>query len=315
MAGNRRILTFSQRCRGVCSSVLKGLKKTGPAILICSAIGVVGYGIFEAVNVLGSTDHFVLKTVEVCGTDRLDPSEIESACGLQPGKTEIFSLLTGSVERTCLEDARIEWVAVEKVLPDTLTIRVREARPVILVSDRKGLTSFNAQGRQIPGVEPDWAAGLPLLEGLEEKLEPIVVPVAAEETVWQVKARIEHEKLLNSQRIESVEGVVLSAIRLVASMEASQPEWVAGGVTVSWQPAMGFALKMPARPTVAFGFAPFEDKVSRMARAVEIAAERGLEIEEMFLDNESSPGSVTLRCHKGSENGEEMRPLTRMDSF
>lgn len=295
MAGNRKKQKPVERIAGALSSLgrtawARRAWLAGAAVFVLSVVG-----IHKAAGHLSRTGRFSLRTVEVLGAVRFDPAEVEELCGLESGVTNVFTTDPRDVMHRCLEDDRIEWAEVTRLLPDRIRIRIREATPVVFAAAPEGVRAFDSMGRRYFGADPAWAPGLPLLTGLQDMMEPVLFVAPDDETPRQRKTRLARQDQADREHAERVGEVVAEAARLVASMDSSHPEWLSGGVMVEWDEALGFELRMPGRPVISFGFEGFDEKVARIDSVLAAASARDLDVEQIYLDDDESSSSGSLR--------------------
>ncbi len=295
MAGNRKVLKPHQRIAAVLSSV--GRKAWARRAWIAGSVAFMlsSAGIHQAAGHLSRTGRFNLKNVEVLGAFRFDPAMVEEICGLETGVTNVFTTDADEVTDRCMEDDRIEWAEVTCLLPDRIRIRIREASPVIFAAAPEGVRAFDSMGRRYFAADPDWAPGLPLLTGLQQMMEPVVLAAQDDETPRQRRSRLARQAQADREHAERVGQVVAEAARLVACMDTRHPDWLQGGVVVDWDEALGFELRMPDRPVISFGFEGFDEKVARIDSVLAVAMARDLDVEQIYLDDDESSSSGSLR--------------------
>jgi len=111
---------------------------------------------------------FAIRKIELSGIVHAPKSEIASIARTYSGRN-LFRLDLGELRRDLATIAWVESAALEKKLPDTLVIAVRERQPVALVAKKDGLHYVDPNGvvfaRLTPTVgDPD----LPLIEDATE---------------------------------------------------------------------------------------------------------------------------------------------------
>lgn len=88
---------------------------------------------------------FDLQRVRVVGNDRLSPEEVARLAGVRAG-ANVLALSPRRVERALALSPWIEWASVERSLPSTVVVWVRERRAVAWVRDRRGVATLSADG-------------------------------------------------------------------------------------------------------------------------------------------------------------------------
>lgn len=315
MARNRRVLNSDQRVALVRKGLAGFMRRRWRLLIAVGCVVVISGSLVKASRILSSTPHFTLATAEVIGFDRLDPAEVAEICGLVPGMTNTFDIDTSEVRRSCLEDARIEHADVRKFLPDRIRVTIREARPAILVRTRDDLVSFDWAGRPIYSIPSDWVPGLPILTGLEDLMRPVELPIPPGEDIDERDRRLDAQEAQNARRTARVENLVLKALELNATMEATDSAWLENGTTISWNAAAGYEMEMPGRPRLVFGRDDFMEKASRINLSLSSVALMNKDIETVVLDNALEPGSVLLRERAVPDDTQRETAITRKVDF
>lgn len=97
---------------------------------------------------LSRLSFFRLRAVEVQGARFLAPAEFVAGLGLDT--TQSIWMDLGPVERRIVAHPQVQSVRIERRLPGTLVVRVRENLPVALVPGRGGLRALDASGDTLP---------------------------------------------------------------------------------------------------------------------------------------------------------------------
>lgn len=109
---------------------------------------------------------FAVSSIKVSGTKTVQPAEIIELSGLSPGEN-IFKIdFTGSKEKV-LTHAMIEQVEMEKHLPRTLLITVKERVPLVLVPAAGGFFQIDRQGYLLRKQQGLGNSRLPIITGLD----------------------------------------------------------------------------------------------------------------------------------------------------
>ena len=131
------------------------LRRTGNALAVLLPLLAVAW-------ILLASTWFGVDDVEVVGTSRLQPSEVEAAVGVAAG-TPLARVDTGAVEERIAKLAPVAEVAVRRTWPGTLTVDVTERTPAAGVLQGGKVTLVDASG--VPfGTEPKLPAGLVRLQ-------------------------------------------------------------------------------------------------------------------------------------------------------
>ena len=97
---------------------------------------------------LSRLDFFRLRAVEVQGARYLSPTEFVAGLGLDTTQSVWMDL--APVERRIVAHPQVQAVRIERRLPGTLVVRVRENLPVALVPGRGGFRALDATGDTLP---------------------------------------------------------------------------------------------------------------------------------------------------------------------
>lgn len=168
-----------------------------------TALFLVGFALFCVVAflVLRSTDVFALKRVMAVGAEQVTREQLVSATAGAMGRS-LLSLSTAEIEQALLGLPYVESVAVRRVFPDTLDIRLVECRPVARLRAGQGEETWlvSDSGRVMENADPALLTDLPLLVPSEtlsvvpgEMLPPAiagVLPLAEYIRSEEVRARM-----------------------------------------------------------------------------------------------------------------------------
>ncbi|HEX6058798.1 MAG TPA: FtsQ-type POTRA domain-containing protein [Gemmatimonadaceae bacterium] len=97
---------------------------------------------------LSRLSFFRLRAVEVQGARFLPPAEFVAGLGLDTTQSVWMDL--GPIERRIVAHPQVRAVQIERKLPGTLVVRVRENLPVALVPGRGGFRALDAEGDTLP---------------------------------------------------------------------------------------------------------------------------------------------------------------------
>ena len=137
-------------------------------LLVVSAVagsGIVTLVGYTVVNYLYTSHRFEVKRLSVVGLKRVEQTQVLAQVGLQD-PSNVFSV---DLEQVRLRVEGLKWVrfaTVQRVLPDTLSIKIVEREPVGLARIRGVIYQFDAQAELL---NQDRGAGvhLPILDGLK----------------------------------------------------------------------------------------------------------------------------------------------------
>jgi len=128
-----------------------------------------------------TSPRFLLSSIVVSGTSRVQPSEVGEALEPLRGK-HLLLVSLADVENRLAENLWIEGANLRKRMPDSLVVEIRERQPVMLLRRDEGLFYVDRGGTVIDLYDPAREADLLLLSigaGARLEVEPALA-VAAE---------------------------------------------------------------------------------------------------------------------------------------
>ncbi|MBP9944646.1 MAG: FtsQ-type POTRA domain-containing protein, partial [Desulfomicrobium sp.] len=128
-----------------------------------AVVVVVSFGILFAYRWVTTHEFFALVNLRIEGSQRLSPEEIAEMGAVSAG-SNVLSINIAEVQRRIAASEWIESVAVTRVLPDGLTIEVKEREPAFLTRRDEQLYYADLNGQTIAPVDVDKFISLPLLE-------------------------------------------------------------------------------------------------------------------------------------------------------
>jgi len=128
-----------------------------------AVVGVVSFGILFAYRWVTEHEFFALVNLSIQGGQRLSPEEIAGMGGVSAG-SNVLSINIAEVQRRIAASEWVESVSVTRVLPDGLTIEIKEREPAFLTRREEQLYYADSAGQPIVAVGVDKFISLPLLE-------------------------------------------------------------------------------------------------------------------------------------------------------
>jgi hypothetical protein len=117
---------------------------------------------------LESSGVFSVRRVTVQGNRMSNEAQIRSLADIQPG-VQLFDVTAEEVAARILQHPWIDQVEVERVWPDTLTVRVIEHRPLAMINiegEQQGLYYLDYQGEVFVPVDPLQDIDYPVVTGI-----------------------------------------------------------------------------------------------------------------------------------------------------
>jgi cell division septal protein FtsQ len=142
--------------------------KIWKSLLVITAVAtlvVFSVGIYTVVHYLQTSPRFDVKRVAITGLKRVEEAQVYAQAGLK----EAGNVFAIDLEATRESVEGLRWVryaTVQRVLPDTISIKVVEREPVGLARIRGAIFQFDAQAELL---DQDRGAGVnfPILDGLK----------------------------------------------------------------------------------------------------------------------------------------------------
>lgn len=123
----------------------------------------ISFAILFAYRWVTEHEFFALVNLNVQGGQRLTPDEIAAMGGVSVG-ANVLGINIAEVQRRIAASEWIESVSVTRLLPDGLTIEVKEHEPAFLIRVGDQIFYADEGGRPIAAVGVDKFVSLPLLE-------------------------------------------------------------------------------------------------------------------------------------------------------
>jgi cell division protein FtsQ len=108
---------------------------------------------------------FPLKDIDISGNRHYTEKKIISKMGINKGDCLLFLSLK-DMAHTLLSERWIKGVFIRKVLPSTLIVKITEATPMALISQRGRLYLIDEDGLLLARIKGDKGAFLPILTGM-----------------------------------------------------------------------------------------------------------------------------------------------------
>lgn len=143
----------------------------GLAVAAAVLVGGISLGLLFGYRFMTASAYFSLKTIEIQGNSRLTSKEILEITGLDK-PANCLAISIDEIESALRGNAWVNEVSVQRVLPDTLVLRLKERQPCFWVLENGVLTYADERGGIIAPVAAGRRfAALPVLEvekGAEE---------------------------------------------------------------------------------------------------------------------------------------------------
>jgi len=165
--GNQRSVRQNISRRGMAARRLNWLRRLAAVCWVAvGAAGVIFASLFFIFvhDVFTQSDHFRAQRIHVEGTQRLSPQAVIARAGVHPG-INVLSVNLSAARKRLLAHPWIAEAEIQREIPSTLRIRIREHLPAAVVEmGRKFL--LNRQGEIFKEWEASDPADLPAVAGL-----------------------------------------------------------------------------------------------------------------------------------------------------
>lgn len=156
----------AKRGRGVHPRTEKSGVHAGRYIILAALLCALGWFIVKpAVGRVTELPVFTVCRVTVEGAERLDRNRIIETADITPG-SNIFHVDLKKASLRLGKEFAVKDFTVYRRLPDTIVIRVRERKPVALISAGR-LIGVDADGVRLPHIGADMAESLPIITGID----------------------------------------------------------------------------------------------------------------------------------------------------
>lgn len=146
-------------------------------------------GVIVVPRVARHLTFFRLRQVEVVGARYLDPDDLVRRLGLRRGGSTLDPL--APVARAAAAIHGVMSVQVERRLPGTIRVIVREARPVALAAATDRLVLIDSTGRMLPYDPARAPASLPISER-DSTTASLLQRLAVADPVWYDSVEFAH---------------------------------------------------------------------------------------------------------------------------
>jgi cell division protein FtsQ len=151
-----------------------GSRRRLPPGLLRFTVWVAGFGVsilslFALARALVASPLFVVKAVDVEGSERLTPEEIRSVSGIRSDLNLVF-LDTDEITRRLESHPWIRNATVVKRLPDRVLVKIQERKPVAVVDIEGDLSYMDPEGEVLGQVRPGEALDFPVITGMGKEV-------------------------------------------------------------------------------------------------------------------------------------------------
>ena len=258
---------FGQRLRRPAEMALRGL------VVLAIGVGAVALGRLVERHVRTSPA-FAVQEIGLEGHVRLSEQTVLAQAGLAVG-SNVFDVSPEDAEARLLEHPWIAEASVQRRLPGTYTVEVRERRAVALLAlGEVFLISENgAVFKRVAGDDP---IDLPVITGIERAR-------FTSDRAYRTSILLEAVALLHDYR-----GAGLARREPIGEMHVERDD--------------GLSLYIGDDATyVRLGHGPFREKLGRLRTVLDELTARGARAAYVYLDNERRPDRVTVRVRDDLE--------------
>jgi len=273
MAQNRRKLDRTQAA----ADLREASGKLARAVLALAGLGAAGtalaFGGQLGWHWLTTSPTFAIHAIELRGNRHASSDELVRLSGLVPGRN-LFAADVDSAEASIQGEPWIKTVEVRRKLPDSISIRVTEREPALLVALDK-LYIADADGALFKRAQAGDSLDLPVVTGLprQQFQEQRTAGEAKLREVLDVVASYRSRALDGRYRIQEI------------NLDADE------GLTLQLAP-VGSPNELQ---TVKLGEAPFDDKLDKLATLWLEFQRRGVKAQVVHLENRTRPNWVAVK--------------------
>jgi len=209
--GEYAIRRNSKRLSKGSSPLKRSLKVFSGVFLLIFA----GFFLYNFYNFFTSSSYFFVKEVEVVGNNRLAVEDIVKSVGLAKD-SNIFSVDISSISNVIRGNPWVKDVSVSRLLPDKLSVKLIERRPVAILS-KKGIYLIGDDGTVMEKIEDYSAIPLPLLIGTDAIVKKIGNKLESSSVVTLIEALAfcEESSFITHRGISSIQIMRNDKINLI----------------------------------------------------------------------------------------------------
>lgn len=153
--------------REIADACGRALRRSAPAMIATCAVLGVGAALWLGYHFVTTSARYAITKIEVRGTQRLSEDEIRAALPVALGDN-VFEASTDAVTRALADHPWIASAKVERVLPGTLVVEIREHQPTaIAVLGEPYLVGADGHPFKRARIDAGDGAGLPIVTGLD----------------------------------------------------------------------------------------------------------------------------------------------------
>jgi cell division protein FtsQ len=237
----------------------------GTAVVIAASIGAA----WGAKNYVTKSPRFMIKTITVEGANKLAPETIAKAGGVAVGMN-VFTVDVEQVKRSIEREPYVAEATVVRQLPNTISIKVVERQPAVLVGIGNDLYLATHDGDVFKQAEAGDATDLPVVTGIRPEL-------AVEDR--------QGLSILVRRALDVIDEAEKTGIAKRYPVQEIHIEKDGSVEAIVGQQGIAIHLGNP----------PFKGKVEQADRVLAEVEKRKSSASIVFLDNDANPDRVVVR--------------------
>lgn len=250
-------------------------KKAGKAVLIIGALPALSFGGWRLYKEITTTERLALKTISVEGASKVSEELLVELSGLKPGQN-ILSFDKDEVIKGLKTNPWVESAVIDRSLPDTVIIEVKERMPVALVKLDE-MYVMDSAGVVFKKFTQEDGLDLPVVTGLTKEY------LGAEDN----------------------KGVQENLLRLISILSGRSGFNIANVSEINVDPAMGLSIyTLEDGVRLEVGLEDFEEKLASFERILKLRGGSLEGVEAMDL-NDDREVVVRFTDNAVKEGGEE----------
>jgi cell division protein FtsQ len=237
----------------------------GVLVVVAASLGAA----WGARRYITRSPRFVIKTITVEGASKLTPDTVAQAGGVNVG-ANIFALDVEQVKHAIEKEPYVSEAAVVRKLPNTISIKVVERQPAVLVALGGDLYLATHSGEIFKQVEQGDDSDLPVVTGIRPEMAATDRPGVAilVRRALDVIEEAEKTAIVKRYPIEEVHIEKDGAVEAIVGRE---------GISIY------------------LGNPPFKGKLEQADRVLAEVQKRKINASVVFLDNDAKPDRVVVR--------------------
>lgn len=277
---NRRRLNLRDRLRERWEGLVDLAQRGGPYVVLALVAVAVPYLVFLGYKRVISSPYFQVSDIDIQGARFADVQSLAERAGLEYG-VPIFEVGTSGAAEVFESDPWVREAAVERVLPDAVSVELEERRPAAVLVE-EGIFAVDQQGRVIEAISGD------------EESDQFDLPFVTGFGPADLERKESRELMREAIEVASI----YEELELDAAEELSE---------IHVDPVLGLTIMTEESATeIRLGRGDYRERLQRLEPVRRSLARKDIEPGYILLDREESLDRITVgrRQDQGTVEGD-----------